>query len=75
MLKLVSKPEIIQSAFATQGVTLNREEISNVLDTSDNTKTETIITEKPKTLSKKIRSRKIKITSNIVIISTQLPHV
>ncbi len=53
MLKSVSKPETTRSAFAIQGVTLNREEMPNVSDNPDVTETEAAITGKPKTLSKK----------------------
>ncbi len=58
MLKRVRKPKAIQSAFATQEVTLNGEEVPNVLDTLDITKTGTAIAEKPKTPSVKNKQRK-----------------
>lgn len=58
MLKPVSKPKATRSAFATQGVTLNGEEVPNVLDTPDVAETGAAIAEKPKTPSKKDKKRK-----------------
>ncbi len=58
MLKPVSKPKATRSAFAIQGVTLNREEVPNVSDTHDVTETGVAIAEKPKTPSKKNKDRK-----------------
>ena len=53
MLKSVSKPQAIRSVFATQGVNLNTEMMSNILYTPDVTGTGAAIAEKPKTFSKK----------------------
>ncbi len=57
-LKPVSKPKTTRSAFAIQGVTLNREEVPNASDPPDVTETGAVIAEKPKTPSKKNKDRK-----------------
>ena len=53
MLKLVSKPKDSRSAFITQGVTLNREEMPNASDPPHVTETGAAVTEKPKNPPKK----------------------
>ncbi len=58
MLKPVSKPKATWSAFATQGVKLNRENVPNISDTSNVIETGAPIAEKPKTLSKTNKKRK-----------------
>ena len=58
MLKLISKLKAIQSAFATQKVTLNGKKVPNFLDTSNFTEIRVVIAEKPKTLVKKNKKRK-----------------
>ena len=58
MLKPVSKPKATRSAFLIQGVTLNKEGVSNVSDTHYDTVTGAAIADKPKTLSKKNKDRK-----------------
>lgn len=58
MLKLISKPKAIRSAFATQGVTLNREEVPNILDTPNVAEIRAAIAEILKTPSKKNKKRK-----------------
>lgn len=58
MLKPISKPKATGLAFATQEVILNREEVPNVLDTSDVIKIRVAIAEKPKTPKKKNKKQK-----------------
>ena len=58
ILKPVRKPKATRSSSATQGVTLTKEEVPNVLDTSNVTETTAAIVEKPKTPSKKNKKRK-----------------
>ena len=58
MLKSVSKLKAIRLAFATQEVTLNGEEVPDVLDNSDVTETGAAIAKKPKTPAKKNKKRK-----------------
>lgn len=72
MLKLVSKSKATWSVFAIQKVTFNRKKVPNILDTSDVTEIGAVITEKPKTSLKKIRSEKIKTTIEVAIILTKL---
>ena len=58
MLKRVSIPKVIRSAFVTQGIILNNEKVPNVSDIPDITETGAAIAEKPKTSSKKNKKRK-----------------
>lgn len=58
MLKPISKPKATQSAFATQKITCNGEEVPNVLDTSNVTESGATIAEKPKILAKKNKKPK-----------------
>ncbi len=72
MLKPVSKAQATRSAFATQGVSLNGEEVPNTSNTPDVTETGAAVAEKPKTPSKKIRSEKIKMRIEAVITPTEV---
>lgn len=48
MLKLVSKPKAIWSAFAIQKITFNKKKVPNVLNIFNIIEIRTIIIEKPK---------------------------
>ena len=75
-LKPVSKPKATQLAFATQKVTLNKEEVLHASDnlnaTFDATETGATIAKKPKILSKKDKKQKIKMRIKAAITSTKV---
>lgn len=74
-LKLVSKPKATRSTFAIQEITLNEEEVSNLLDIPNVTKIEAVIAKNLKTPLKKYKKQKDQMTIKIKTILIEVAHM